>query len=582
MRIIRTISIVTAASAACLLAVYVLMCWRYGGGQPDPSGYQRAFPPRSGLSPALRRDLGWLKNSQKNFFLNRPEAKRSGELRVGVFGDSQVAGAEVGRDEAFPALLQEELRRSGAPRVEVLNFGSKGYGVHQAYMLWKQFGRARGLDVLVLSVEDYHVRRDTTFLATWRLDHPGSLDLHSRFIAEGDALRLVSLPGDTPEEAAARYWSWLPSWTEARYSRDTPLFLRRLLPRGRSLRVNPFYYGSSETEREEAFRTYRIILREMAGSVRDLVVDLGGSEDFAAAFRSRCLAGLPENVTSFRWSRAGVGRTAERLRQQPQGHLSAILHRQKAVELAGFLVGKSRSTLRVYALELDRGPAPAPLPRDLSLGDIQTLSIGTAEQTLAWFHPIPLGRAQPFDLSPRMTKPFDFVVKDYGALVMLDRPDYPFCPLCGGVRDGMPVRVALQAGRRETLVPIGVVQSSVPWLGCAEIDRSALPKTTPMTVQKASLRIGEDAAGRIELAAARGDHRILEDIVDPHLAVAWHLSPGALRRIESAGVAPLRLFLRLQKDGRLILHPLLRLSVSAMRIRIAVPARAILRPAAVR
>ena len=590
--------LVVLSWAGCLLAAYLLGCWHYGGYRPDTSGYGRAFPPGLRLPGPLRRDIGWLKNQQMNFFLRLPEAKRPGTQRVGIFGGSEVAGAELGRDESFPSLLQEDLQRSGLPRAEVLNFGSKGYRIHQAYMLWRLFGRSRGLDVVVLSIEDCQPPRDTTFLAPWRIEEPGSLELHSRFIIDARGLRLISLPGGSPERAASRYWALFPPWTEARYSRDTPLFLRRLLPRGRRLRTNPFYYDCGGTEQEEAFRTYRAILRDMAGSTERLVVDLVGTDEFAAAFRTRCLAGLPDNVVCFRGSREAEERTAPPLRKLPQGHFSAILHRQKAVELAGFLTGKDRVALRAYTLEPDDGPPPAPLPQDLSLRDFPAVSIGTAERVVADFYPIPFDRTLPFDPSARMAKPFDFARGGYEALVMLDQPDHSCYPLRGRLRAGAPVLLVLKAGRREVPVQIGVVRSLAPGLGRAEIwkrahegtlpgggafrlelspDASGLTLTADKPMRLAALRIGAEPAGELRLVPAGPSRYVARDLADPRTALGFHLVAGCLRYLEEAGSAPLRLFLRLEKaDGWVLLQPLLRAQAAPLRRTLPVPPRPIL------
>ena len=63
--------------------------------------------------------------------------RKSGTLRIAVLGSSYVQSPQVAPEQAFPAVIERELRRSNelrAHNVEVLNFGVGGYGLPQQWI----------------------------------------------------------------------------------------------------------------------------------------------------------------------------------------------------------------------------------------------------------------------------------------------------------------------------------------------------------------------------------------------------------------------------------------------------------------
>ncbi len=57
--------------------------------------------------------------------------KNPGTIRIAVLGDSNVEGLSVPAGRTFPSVLERELQRCQARKVEVLNFGCSGYGTTQ-------------------------------------------------------------------------------------------------------------------------------------------------------------------------------------------------------------------------------------------------------------------------------------------------------------------------------------------------------------------------------------------------------------------------------------------------------------------
>ena len=74
-------------------------------------------------------------------------------VRVAVLGDSFVAAHEVDEDERFTELLEEELdSATNSARVNVMNFGVRGYGTAQELMTYRHVVRDFDPDVVLLAV----------------------------------------------------------------------------------------------------------------------------------------------------------------------------------------------------------------------------------------------------------------------------------------------------------------------------------------------------------------------------------------------------------------------------------------------
>ena len=79
------------------------------------------------------------------------EARRPGERRVLVLGDSFVYGQGVAEEDTIPALLQERLAARSQGPVTVVNAGHRAYAMHQELGVLEELGeRIQPDDVLVL------------------------------------------------------------------------------------------------------------------------------------------------------------------------------------------------------------------------------------------------------------------------------------------------------------------------------------------------------------------------------------------------------------------------------------------------
>ena len=76
----------------------------------------------------------------------RPPERRPGTFRVAAMGDSTTFGWGVEPEEAWPAVLDEEL----GPDVEVLNFGVPGYNTWLQLVQWREQVRRYAPDLVLL------------------------------------------------------------------------------------------------------------------------------------------------------------------------------------------------------------------------------------------------------------------------------------------------------------------------------------------------------------------------------------------------------------------------------------------------
>ena len=266
-----------------------------------------------------------------------------------------------------------------------------------------------------------------------------------------------------------RYWSWLPDWTEARYSRIAPRFLRRLLPRGRQWVSNPFYHDRGRTVLEEALETYRLIVQDLSRSVPAVVVwhDPRWPDE---AFRKTVLLGQADNVQGLE-SRAIGGRGSRSdlrsLFTAANGHFSAVTHRNVARELFAFLTGDPVPALESYRWVEPRGAAAARgAVRPLSAYGRVRLSL--AGRGLLSLHPLPARARADLPFGPG------------GASLLLLRSPQPLSyALDSPLTDGETLAIELASGRRRASAELGRISARDPAVGRVELSTGPLEALFP-------------------------------------------------------------------------------------------------------
>lgn len=80
--------------------------------------------------------------------------KPADTIRIAVLGDSFTEAAQVAKEERFTELLEKQLADKDAFRgkkVEVMNFGTSGYGTAQQLMTWRHDVKPYAVDYVVLA-----------------------------------------------------------------------------------------------------------------------------------------------------------------------------------------------------------------------------------------------------------------------------------------------------------------------------------------------------------------------------------------------------------------------------------------------
>ncbi|MEM1204226.1 MAG: hypothetical protein AAGN66_13430 [Acidobacteriota bacterium] len=423
--------------------IALLFQWRFETFRSSRQGYEaiasesyrtRDFAP---LTEAQVTQLG-----RAHSQLHRPpssyaetsRAKPEGTFRIGLFGCSFLEGAEAALGFDLGTLLQEHFTDAGYGRVEVVNFGVGGYGVHQAAKLWDMVGRDYDLDVTLFYLWSFHRGRDDTFL-----HRPEQyLPVHGRYVVENDDLRWIEVVGNSREEAADIYHRPLPPWRYLRYDSKAPVFLRALLPPGRELRRNPFYHRSNpDGELDETYA--RLLERVAAGSERVVVMC---NDDDICSFRGQVRA---DNI-HFSAGRSDFAAShLSSLYRAPRKHLGGLGNDLAALEVFNLLTGGAPDRLPVLRLRPGLEPPP-------TLGTPRPLH--TFDRVLVGERAWKAGRF----VTPG-GDPVDLRERGISALLDVSSPnELRFVGLPEPLVPGAPLTLRVHRGEPPFQVPLGTVE----------------------------------------------------------------------------------------------------------------------------
>ena len=281
----------------------------------------------------------------KTSYTQFPESKNPDIIRIGIFGDSFVYGSEVAYDRDFATLLQDLFDQSGEHRVEVINFGVGGYGVHQTFLMWEYLGKKFEIDYPIFFPFYFHIDRDRTFNRHLNKFCP----MHARYIVTQDSVELVPVLGDSRKEACLLYHSFLTPWQYVRYDQNAPPFLRALLPKGRKFKFNPFYYNAMG-RKEEGLTSYERLFNKLANQAKYPIV----------VCNHTAICNLREKVSShIFFYESQIGKYLKKfpsLYRAPQFHLSALGNELRAQELFAFLTDNRQPGLQVLGVSSNSKP----------------------------------------------------------------------------------------------------------------------------------------------------------------------------------------------------------------------------------
>ncbi|MFH1460393.1 MAG: hypothetical protein ABIG64_08535 [Candidatus Omnitrophota bacterium] len=212
--------------------------------------------------------LGWIYNDKENNFENFELKKTKGIFRIGCFGDSFTYGSEVSRGYDYPALLQKIFEKHGYQDIQVINFGSSGFGFFQSFIMCKYVGCKFDLDCVIFGPNGWGmIMRDLTF-NTQAVARRNIYALSARYILQNNTVKLIEVSGSDYFERMLRYFSWIPEYKYLKYDCFAPVFLECFFPN--RLLVNPFYYQADLEE--ELKEIYRLLILDLIRNNKLVVI----------------------------------------------------------------------------------------------------------------------------------------------------------------------------------------------------------------------------------------------------------------------------------------------------------------------
>lgn len=329
----------------------------------------------------------------RNSYTVAHRPKPADTFRIGVFGCSFVYGTEAEPGQDFPSQLQRVFDAGGDSGVEVVNFGVGAFGVQQSYLLWRYLAEDFELDLTTFSLYGFHRHRDNSFIMLESMYAP----VHARYVLDGERLRLIRVRGGDRRDAARGYFRLIPRWDYLRFDAKTPPSIRALLPEGRELPVNPFYYRSDLDA--ECSDLYARIFTEMAAGSERFMVFLNDRVSNELVGRSAGDAPFESVRTAserYSWQRRGLYRA-------PKNHPSALGYRILAMERHAILTGGRE----VFLPDIEiGGPAEGIQPNATAhgLSNYETAHLSFAGLPVASFvAPITARAVRPYSFSAEGT-----------------------------------------------------------------------------------------------------------------------------------------------------------------------------------
>jgi hypothetical protein len=286
------------------------------------------------VSTSTIEDVSYISNFKKSTFDNFLREKDGEVIRIGAFGDSHTHGDEVDYESDYPSILQELFLRSGYNNVEVLNFGSGGWGNFSSFRLWELEGREYNLDFILFGPYGFWTERDLTF--NWKLFNHS--DIHGRYIFKKDNIKYIKpLGGLDVNERFKAYHSFIPKLRYLLYDKNPPAIIKSLLKENKTIK-NPFYYYQGGLE-EEHSKIYGHLFENMSKEIKQIIniVEMGREINFLGPDFNK--------IDNFYFSE-GFGLNDDIFKAQ-NGHAGPLRNNKLAYEYFNVLTGKNEQRFQI-------------------------------------------------------------------------------------------------------------------------------------------------------------------------------------------------------------------------------------------
>ena len=303
-------------------------------------------------------------NSRINHFLNFPQKKGKGVIRIGTFGDSFTFGSEVHKEASYPYQLQTLLNSYfPSQKIEVLNFGMSGHGFQEQFLLWEKYAKLYKIDYILYGPYGLYPDRDLTFQKNWTYELTDSYFPRDRFILLGkNKINLIALKGFSPEKKYKNYYTLFPSFTALRYDRKPFQLWESYLPFFRGKLTNPFYY-SDLPEHIESKKINQTLLNKMKSVYNKKVLLLTSKKSFFENYQDiKTLYNL--NLVNLPYSRSLY---------RVFGHFSSLGNEIIAHIYLYALMGKTKFNLNTLSCKFNR-------KKDISVNSTENIHLNNVKK----------------------------------------------------------------------------------------------------------------------------------------------------------------------------------------------------------
>lgn len=415
----------------------------------------------------LESRVGWIENDKRSSFANFNPLKPDGVIRIGCFGDSFTHGAEVNDQLDYPSLLQNIFNKHGYNNVQVINFGTGGYGFHQTHMMWEWAKETYDLDFVLLMPPFLLEGRDSTF--NNRFNYSKDIyNFHSRYILKNkNDIERIDVIGTSTAERMKHYWRFIPALRYLRFDSYPPLFLSApvscLFP-DRRLKGNPFYYKKNVPKEMDTI--YKILLARMSQGSSQVIL---GTYDPHVEDLAKAAAGSNLFTTLFDYSKNFPYKAF-------MDHNSPLGNEAVALQMFDCLTNKPESDLPlIETTNMDRQFMPAVQADKLPLSSFTNISLEINHVPIGRFYDASITDQQRYCHTPACVPEVNTFSGTTSLLLIqsngLSILDYSiFVPLDFEITDGLPVvlRVGTMTGKKDYV--LGRVRLLNPGVNIGTVD----------------------------------------------------------------------------------------------------------------
>lgn len=174
--LLMNLAMIAVASLLGLAATEAIMRWKFpqptGLSHQDQYGLAKHWAGITRFLPQFGHEVSF--NSAGMRDREHALAKRDGDYRILVMGDSFMEAFQVPFEASLPARLEQTLAVSTGRTIEVINAGVSGWGTDDELRYFSEYGRTYRPDLVVVAMTLHNDFSDN-LRQTWHTEREGKL-----------------------------------------------------------------------------------------------------------------------------------------------------------------------------------------------------------------------------------------------------------------------------------------------------------------------------------------------------------------------------------------------------------------------